>query len=302
MKTNYKLIKLIAPSFRTHDDPAICVMDDNSACAYTPISIGDLKLTTLIRKKFYSHRKQPAIIGKPDPNKKLTVIVPYRFREQHLQVFPQKIKAFLANEGIANEIIIIEQADDGKPFNKAKLLNVGATLARNNCDYYCFHDINMLPEIASYAYINHPVLLANSVSQFDKNPNHATYFGGVILFDKHMFFKINGFSNRYWHWGCEDDDLLLRCMYKGLIPLAYTQGRFSSLEHEFSITRDPQGNYHSDSKTKNEMQELYLKNKKYYKQVRRGVIDIDQDGLNSLSFSILKQEQYDLFTKITVEI
>ena len=44
----------------------------------------------------------------------------------------------------------IEQADD-KPFNRGKLLNVGYTLACDNgCDYFVFHDVDMLPEDVDY--------------------------------------------------------------------------------------------------------------------------------------------------------
>jgi len=34
--------------------------------------------------------------------------------------------------------------------------------------------------------------------------------GGVVAFSKHQFEKVNGFSNQFWGWGGEDDDLALR--------------------------------------------------------------------------------------------
>ena len=37
-----------------------------------------------------------------------------------------------------------------------------------------------------------------------------TYFGGVTLFPIDLFKKVNGYSNEYWGWGFEDDDLLMR--------------------------------------------------------------------------------------------
>ena len=37
-----------------------------------------------------------------------------------------------------------------------------------------------------------------------------TYFGGVTIFPIDAFKKVNGYSNEYWGWGFEDDDLLLR--------------------------------------------------------------------------------------------
>ena len=39
---------------------------------------------------------------------------------------------------------------------------------------------------------------------------YATIFGGVGAFTKIHFERINGFSNLFWGWGGEDDDLYQR--------------------------------------------------------------------------------------------
>ena len=36
------------------------------------------------------------------------------------------------------------------------------------------------------------------------------HFGGIELFTREHYEKINGFTNMFWGWGAEDDDLYLR--------------------------------------------------------------------------------------------
>lgn len=288
-------IKAITPSYRHGKDPLRAVMFDNSACPYSAISLGELKLTPWVRHKIYKHRHKPALVDTPRNDKKLAVIIPVRDRERHLQQLVPVLQDFLTQQHIKHEIVVIEQADN-KLFNKGKLLNIGAKLLLNKCDYFCFHDVDMVPDKAQYAYINYPVLLANSVSQFDADPakpskiwhHHATYFGGVILFGREDFQRINGFSNAYWGWGCEDDDLFMRCLLSGLTPLAYNSGRFISLPHKKTITKITDGD------------KYYQINKKYYKKVRRDMMDSNADGLNSLDYKIVKQENSELYSRIAV--
>jgi len=150
---------------------------------------------------------------------KLGIIVPYRDREDHLKYFVPSIKEYLDECGIPHSIYIIEQGNE-KSFNRGKLLNVGYELFKDDCDYVCFHDVDIIPQDSScdYSTVYRPTHLASRLSKFNYQLVYDEYFGGVTLFTKKHFELINGFSNEYWGWGYEDDDLLHRCKKRG-VPL-----------------------------------------------------------------------------------
>ena len=139
---------------------------------------------------------------------------------------------------------MIEQYDD-KPFNRGKLLNIGFIKAKElGCNYVCFHDIDMLPVKVDYSYADRPTQLANRFI-YEVGVERTIsdeYFGGVTIFPVEQFEDINGYSNDYWGWGFEDNDLLLRCKEKG-IPLGnrfYRQDGQNGIGIEFN--GDPEGN------------------------------------------------------------
>lgn len=145
---------------------------------------------------------------------KLGIIVPYRNRLSQLGKFKRLMSHFLKRKNIDHEIFIIEQ-DGAKLFNRGMLLNIGFNYAiKHGCDYVVFHDIDMLPFDVDYSYSDIPLHLATDfiLEKGEKNREiFEEYFGGVTLFPVEDFKKINGYSNKYWGWGYEDTDLLLRC-------------------------------------------------------------------------------------------
>ena len=145
---------------------------------------------------------------------KLGIIVPYRDRPQQLKRFIKHMAKYLSD--VDYKIFIIEQSDD-KPFNRGKLLNVGYEFACDSgCDYFVFHDVDMLAEDVDYSYSDKPLHLATHLQEHDYESTFFDYFGGVTMFNKNDFELINGFSNEYWGWGFEDDDLLIRCLDSNL--------------------------------------------------------------------------------------
>ena len=153
---------------------------------------------------------------------RLGVIIPFRNRDEHLSKLLPELKNTLSDQGIDYRIFIIDQSDD-KEFNRGKLLNVGYEYAKKHeCTYLVFHDVDMIPVEVDYTNNSDgfPIHIANNLKDEDGNSIeiYDTYFGGVTLFPIEQFEIINGYSNEYWGWGFEDDDLLHRCI-KFELPL-----------------------------------------------------------------------------------
>ena len=54
------------------------------------------------------------------------------------------------------------------------------------------------------------------------NP-YKELFGGVCAMTRDQFYKVNGFSNMYWGWGGEDDDMYHRLREKTLSISRYPE-------------------------------------------------------------------------------
>lgn len=49
----------------------------------------------------------------------------------------------------AFHIFVVEQARDGRKFNRGKLLNAGFDITRGDFDVFIFHDVDLLPGVRS---------------------------------------------------------------------------------------------------------------------------------------------------------
>ena len=138
------------------------------------------------------------------------IIVPYRNRKFQLKNFIENVVP-LFKKNIENvEIKIIEQ-EEGKPFNRGQLLNVGFDICKNYCSYIITHDIDLIPN-------------EEQIIKFYKNPEkevtrifsgHDRSCGGICIFKKESFEKVNGFHS-IWGWGIEDVNIFFRCKYKNI--------------------------------------------------------------------------------------
>jgi len=151
-------------------------------------------------------------------NHKLGICIPYRNRYEHLQKIVPHLSEFLNKRGIDHRFYVAHQADD-KLFNRGLMKNIAAKFAfEDGCDYIAWHDIDMIPisDDCDYSYPEeNPVHIATKLSKYDFKLNYEQYFGGVVLFTKEQVEKTNGYSNNYWDWGMEDDDLFFRAHFEG---------------------------------------------------------------------------------------
>lgn len=159
--------------------------------------------------------------------KRLAVILPYN--TEHIDNFIAHFEEFMKDKEIDYSLFFIKQRSN-RPLNKGKLFNIGYFLNKDDFDYFCFHDIDLIPisDECSYEYEEKPISLTNGLLNMEfgdqekiDNFDYFTlpydgYFGGAILFTKEHYQKANGYSNGYFNWGMEDDDLFYRVKKKGL--------------------------------------------------------------------------------------
>ncbi len=303
------LIKLafntLCPSFTSKHDPASVAADSEHA-GLRPISIRRLNIIPHIRRELNKHRQAPVRPVRAE-GRKLTVIVPFRDRWEHLGVFEEEAIPYIAGQGIDCEVLVVEQ-EFGKPFNRAMLLNIGVKESRRDSEYFCLHDVDFVPISANYSYCSHPLrIISEAISDTAEGegsggrefPDH--YFSGVVLISREHFIAINGFSNEYWQYSHEDDDMFLRLLFKGITPIYDAAGTFRELYHKPAVYKDEHGNYSVGREDRDRLLAMQRKNSQIYRKFRRKLIGYES-GLSNVRYRVLRSEERYGYKIITVSI
>ena len=103
-----------------------------------------------------------------------------------------------------------------------------------------------MDESCDYSFPNdNPQHIAVRISQSNYQLKYEEYFGGAVIFSKEQVERTNGYSNEYWDWGMEDDDLFWRCIQEGYAKstrLDYTThntvGYFNGVDSKISFVGD----------------------------------------------------------------
>ena len=117
------------------------------------------------------------------------------------------------------------------------------------------------------------------VDDHDYRTEYPILVGGVIVFRPENFIKLNGYSNVYWGWGAEDDDM---------------HGR---MQHKTALGFD---------RPKNNVKYTMLKHTARWKNPNRVRLlgdkrDFKYDGLSNVNYTINSIIKYRMHTHLLIE-
>jgi hypothetical protein len=268
------------PSRRLRTDPLDGLTVEGR---YAPVSIANWKLIPSVARTLLAGRVFRPLSFSID--RRLTVVVPYRDRAEHLEKLIPALTRALRDQDVRGRILVVEQ-EAGQPFNRGRLLNIGMQFTADETDYYCLHDVDALPIVANYACPAQPLRLVTRIVGREDCERDRHYFSGAVSVRKDQAFDANGFSNEYWGWGKEDDDFFFRLLLAGYLCYFDCEGTFRDLPN-------PEG--------PGAPQRAYvLQNRQRRSRLLRGLIDPAEDGLSTLRYRILEHAQCADYEKIRV--
>ena len=224
-------------------------------------------------------------------DQKLTVLIPYRDREDHLTRLIPSLTDELRREEVQFRVVVVEQGTAGL-FNRGKLLNIGAHFAAPFSDYFCLHDVDAIPISANYRCPSQPLrLVSNLVTPSGEAQRTDYYFSGAVSICKDQFFAANGYSNEYFGWGKEDDDLFFRLLLSGFVCYYDADGKFWDLPNP----RDQEV-----SRSSGPIPPHLRRNRRLRSLLVRGLADPQSDGLSTLKYEVLSCRSHPSYEHIVV--
>ncbi|MGH0186593.1 UNVERIFIED_CONTAM: hypothetical protein FKN15_022064 [Acipenser sinensis] len=169
------------------------------------------------------------------PRQSVAILIPHRSREKHLLYLLQHLHPFLQRQQLHYAIYIIHQPSltlaeveqenakvvEGQyePADCQPRQSVAILIPHRSREKHLLYLLQHLHPFLQRQQLHYAIYIIHQV-QDDKGhtitPGVASmlrykgYFGGVTAMTREQFSKVNGFSNTYWGWGGEDDDLRIR--------------------------------------------------------------------------------------------
>ena len=255
---------------------------------------------------------------------KIAVIIPFRSisndtesgREQELTFYLYKMIVFLQLQRIEFKFYVIEQ-DWEDDFNRARLMNIGFVEARKereereiSWDCYLFTDVDKFP-------VNFNLSMhCNNNQQTVHYLPYLGGYGGIAQFTAETILAINGFSNVFFGWGGEDQDVAIRVeeankIFKkevlikkfNLIPNSNLYNKYaqmspfikSNLQKSLEMSADMYYNYKSSffletGHRGKGIDKGNAKSKNRQNLLSNAVERLSNDGLHNLKYKLLKVE------------
>lgn len=200
----------------------------------------------------------------------LTIVIPFSQDREN------QLKELLPQLPEHTKVIVVEQLNKEIGFNRGLMKNIG--FLYSHTDYVCFHDVDYIDINVDYTEVETPTSLANY------HLSNYNFFGGVVLMKSEHFNKCNGYSNLYFQWGLEDDDLLRRLRNEGLDK----QNRFG----EFNILNHDRDNYDAEVNIGSLYFRYNIRNQNLYKY----------DGLNTIFYTGFDVDYKEDFTHLKIVV
>jgi len=221
------------------------------------------------------------------PRHRVAVIIPFRDRQSHLRTLLTVLHPMLQRQLLQYTIFVVEQKEPAI-FNRGSLMNVGFIEARSFADFDCFifHDVDMLPEDDRNFYVcsSQPRHVSVQVNKFHYVLLYRTAFYGIAAIKPSQFERANGFSNRFYGWGGEDDDMYRRIKAQKMTVVRFTSAvaRYTMIRHKRDVG-NPSNPHRTDGLRRNP---------------RRYAVD----GLNSLHYKLVAKESRALYTWLLIAL
>ncbi|XP_021359372.1 beta-1,4-N-acetylgalactosaminyltransferase bre-4-like, partial [Mizuhopecten yessoensis] len=165
------------------------------------------------------------------------IVIPFRDRWRHLTILLQNLVGMLQRQQLEFRILVAEQFGNAT-FNKGRLMNAAFLEATKRYHFHCviFHDVDLVPENDRNLYSCpwQPTHLSVAVDEMHYRLKYELLVGGVLAMTSEQFRLVNGYSNEYWGWGAEDDDMAYRILLSGLRIMrpSAVVARYRMLRHE----------------------------------------------------------------------
>lgn len=220
-------------------------------------------------------------------NHKLCIVVAFRDsndindhgkgRDEQRKKFKLAMEREMKSRNV-DYILMISEQEQGLFFNRGALMNLGFITTYHLCDYFIFHDVDLVPSTKenTYGYPTTPTHCYSSTIYWEQQQEELV--GGVLSMTLEQYKKANGFSNYFWGWGYEDNDMYHRIIKSGqeVYRLSPVIGRYRQFKHEHAEIDD------LTNRTQTTLSESYFNYCKLYPSIYQ------KEGLSNVNATIIQ--------------